>query len=103
MDTGQIHVAAPDALTAQARRHYEIRDYCNQIAGEFESKYQAVLSELQGGQAQQYQQWWTTLKAHLLKMASQHDQFGRNLEAACAGYETLEPHVARSFVRNQPS
>lgn len=92
-----IKVTDPEALTTQARLHYDIRDFCHQMAGQFESKADAVASQLKDGQAAQYRQWWAALKAHLLKMASQHDQFGHHLEAARAEYEKLEPHVVKSF------
>lgn len=92
-----IKVADPEALTTQARLHYEIRDFCYQMAGQFESKAEAVASQLTDNQAAQYRQWWAALRAHLLKLASQHDQFGRRLEAARAEYEKLEPHVVKSF------
>jgi uncharacterized protein YukE len=98
MGTDEIRVSAPEALATQALLHYEIRDFCQQIAGEFESKYQAVVSQLQGKQADNYRQWWQALKPHLLKLAAQHDQFGHRLETASAGYATLEPHVAETFV-----
>ncbi|HLZ23383.1 MAG TPA: hypothetical protein VKQ30_14800 [Ktedonobacterales bacterium] len=102
MATDEIRLSDLEALTAQARLHYEIRDFCYQIAGEFESKYQAVASQLQGKQAENYQQWWQALKPHLLKLASQHEQFGHNLEVAHANYKPLDPHITQTFVRGQP-
>jgi hypothetical protein len=97
MGNEPIKVTEPDKLSTQARLHYDIRDFCQQIAGEFENKAEAVASQLTDKQTVQYRQWWAALKAHLLKMAQQHDQFGQHLDAARTEYEKLEPHVARSF------
>lgn len=102
MGSEPIKVTDPQALATQARIHSDIRDFCRQIAGQFESKAEAVASQLNGSQAQQYRQWWAALKPQLLRMAEQHGQFARHLDAASAEYEKLEPHVTRSFTTSHP-
>jgi hypothetical protein len=97
MASEQINVADPQALATQALIHYEIRDFCQQIASQFEGKAEAVASQLKDQQAIYYRQWWTTLRTHLLRMAEQHDKFGRNLDGASSSYQEVEPHNVRQF------
>ncbi len=93
----QIRVDDSDALTAQARLHREMRDHLRQIVGGFDSRHNAIASQLDGGQAAQYQQWWQTLRAHLLKQAQQHDEFAQRLDDARATYAATEARVNKTF------
>ncbi len=97
MANQEIHVGEPEALRAQARLHYQMRDFLLEMAGGYQAKYEDIVSQLQSDQIARYQQWWQALKTHLLREAELHAQLGDRLEAARAAYDTVETHSTRAF------
>lgn len=93
----QLQVNDPEALRTQARLHYQMRDFLTEMAAGFQGRYDTVVSQLDSSQIGRYQQWWQTLKTHLLHEATAHEELGQRLEAASGAYTTAEQHTTHTF------
>ncbi len=97
MTQQEIKVNDPEALRRQARRHYEMRDFFREMASGYEARYDTIVGQLDSSQVGRYQQWWSALRARLLREADLHDQSGRHLEIASDAYTTVEAHTTPTF------
>lgn len=97
MTPPEIKVNDPGELSVQARLHYEMRDVLREMASGFQSRYDSIVGQLESSQMGRYQQWWQTLKTHLLREAELHDQSGRHLEAASGAYTAVETHTTQDL------